>query len=372
MKEIRRQIAAANDIDLLVSECQYKGDCLGTCPKCEAEVRYLEQALERRRLAGRAVSLLGISAGLLAASTGVSAAGKGAMAAVQVQQDTTVAQDTARWGWEMCGDAGFFVVRRVVDEENRPLQGVTVKLVRGELSGFEQETDEKGIFVFSGCNEGDSLVLTYPGMETVREPAREGLWKVPIVIRRATAADSLILVERQVVDVNNKPLPGVSVMVEETKAGTLTDKDGRFSLRVPEGSVLVFSFIGMGTKRINVERNLPETPVVLEEEILMMGEMPVVGLDDDGDPLPVVYTTQYVSGIVTDKEGQPLAGAKIMEMQEDGDVLAFQTDEEGRFGAYVVLRHLRFKVVKDGYKTQKVKATPKHATEMHIVMKPEI
>ena len=61
-----------------------------------------------------------------------------------------------------------------------------------------------------------------------------------------------------------------------------------------------------------------------------------------------------------------------MEMQEDGDVLAFQTDEEGRFGAYVVLRHLRFKVVKDGYKTQKVKATPKHATEMHIVMKPEI
>ena len=372
LKEIRRQIAAANDIDLLVSECQYKGDCLGTCPKCEAEVRYLEQALERRRLAGRAVSLLGISAGLLAASTGVSAAGKGTMAAVQVQQDTTVAQDTARWSWEMCGDAGFNVARRVVDEENRPLQGVTVKLVRGELSGFEDETDEKGRLIILFCNEGDSLVLTYPGMETVREPAREGLGKVPIVMRRATAADSLILVERQVVDVNNKPLPGVSVMVEETKAGTLTDKNGRFSLRVPEGSVLVFSFVGMGTKRINVERDVPETPVVLEEEILVMGEMPVVGLDDDGDPLPVVYTTQYVSGVMTDKEGQPLAGVKIMEMQEDGDVLVFQTDEEGRFGAYVVLRHLRFKVVKDGYKTQKVKATPKHATEMHIVMKPEI
>ena len=173
LKEIRRQIAAANDIDLLVSECQYKGDCLGTCPKCEAEVRYLEQALERRRLAGRAVSLLGISAGLLAASTGVSAAGKGTMAAIQVQQDTTVAQDTARWESEICGGAGFNVARRVVDEENRPLQGVTVKLVRGELSGVEHETDEKGIFVFSGCNEGDSLVLTYPGMETVRPLKRK-------------------------------------------------------------------------------------------------------------------------------------------------------------------------------------------------------
>ena len=43
LKEIRRQIAEANDIEYVVEECQYKGDCLGTCPKCEAEVRYLEQ-----------------------------------------------------------------------------------------------------------------------------------------------------------------------------------------------------------------------------------------------------------------------------------------------------------------------------------------
>lgn len=39
LKEIRRQIAEANDIEYVVEECQYKGDCLGTCPKCEAEVR---------------------------------------------------------------------------------------------------------------------------------------------------------------------------------------------------------------------------------------------------------------------------------------------------------------------------------------------
>ena len=41
LKEIRRQIAEANDIEFITSECQYQGDCLGTCPKCEAEVRYL-------------------------------------------------------------------------------------------------------------------------------------------------------------------------------------------------------------------------------------------------------------------------------------------------------------------------------------------
>lgn len=65
LKEIRRQIAAANDIEYVTSECRYKGDCLGTCLKCEAEVRYLEEQLRARTLAGKAVALAGISAGMI-------------------------------------------------------------------------------------------------------------------------------------------------------------------------------------------------------------------------------------------------------------------------------------------------------------------
>lgn len=68
LKDIRRQIAEANDIEFITSECQYQGDCLGTCPKCESEVRYLEQQLERKRIAGKAITVLGISAGLVALS----------------------------------------------------------------------------------------------------------------------------------------------------------------------------------------------------------------------------------------------------------------------------------------------------------------
>ncbi|PWL62486.1 MAG: hypothetical protein DBY35_03090 [Bacteroidales bacterium] len=66
LKEIRRQIAEANDIEFVTSECRYKGDCLGTCPKCEAEVRYLEQQLRARSLAGKAVAFAGISAASIA------------------------------------------------------------------------------------------------------------------------------------------------------------------------------------------------------------------------------------------------------------------------------------------------------------------
>lgn len=65
LKEIRRQIAEANDIEFAISECRYKGDCLGTCPKCEAEVRYLEEQVRSRSLAGKAVALAGISAGMI-------------------------------------------------------------------------------------------------------------------------------------------------------------------------------------------------------------------------------------------------------------------------------------------------------------------
>ena len=65
LKEIRRQIAEANGIEFITSECRYKGDCSGTCPKCEAEVRYLEEQLRVRYLAGKAVALAGISAGMI-------------------------------------------------------------------------------------------------------------------------------------------------------------------------------------------------------------------------------------------------------------------------------------------------------------------
>ena len=68
LKEIRKQIAAENDINLVIEECTYQGDCLGTCPKCEAEVRYLERELEKRQRMGKAAMVAGLSVGLLASS----------------------------------------------------------------------------------------------------------------------------------------------------------------------------------------------------------------------------------------------------------------------------------------------------------------
>ena len=52
LKDIRQQIADANGISYQPKECHYEGDCAGTCPACEAEIRYLEAQLRERKRKG--------------------------------------------------------------------------------------------------------------------------------------------------------------------------------------------------------------------------------------------------------------------------------------------------------------------------------
>ena len=70
LKQIRAEIARENDIEWVVSECKHKGNCKGTCPKCEQEVRQLETALAKREALGKTVAVVGISASVALSVTG--------------------------------------------------------------------------------------------------------------------------------------------------------------------------------------------------------------------------------------------------------------------------------------------------------------
>lgn len=70
LKEIRQKIAEENDIRFITEECRHKGDCLGTCPKCESELRYLERELEKRRKLGKTVAIAGLTASIALSTTG--------------------------------------------------------------------------------------------------------------------------------------------------------------------------------------------------------------------------------------------------------------------------------------------------------------
>ena len=89
LKEVRMQVAKANDIKYAPTECHYEGDCAGTCPKCEAEVRWLEQQLQLRRQLGKAVAMVGVSMGLAA----VTACNNGNLL-FQTAGENNVARDT--------------------------------------------------------------------------------------------------------------------------------------------------------------------------------------------------------------------------------------------------------------------------------------
>ena len=70
LKDIRKQIARDNDIAYVTSECKFQGECSGTCPKCEGELRYLEEELKKRQKAGKAIAVAGIAAALVVGASG--------------------------------------------------------------------------------------------------------------------------------------------------------------------------------------------------------------------------------------------------------------------------------------------------------------
>ena len=72
LRQIRQQIAAENEINLNTAACTFEGECRGTCPRCESEVRFLEEQLEKRRNLRKKIALAGISAGLVVSLTGCS------------------------------------------------------------------------------------------------------------------------------------------------------------------------------------------------------------------------------------------------------------------------------------------------------------
>ncbi len=56
---------------------------------------------------------------------------------------------------------------------------------------------------------------------------------------------------------DGSPLPGINISIKGTNVGTSTDTDGYYSIKVPIGATLVFSFIGLQTQEVVVtESNL--------------------------------------------------------------------------------------------------------------------
>ena len=165
LKDIRQQIADANGISYQPKECHHKGDCAGTCPACEEEIRYLERELKVRKGNGFGMKVAGIAAGICATVMPMTAA------AQAVKPDSTANRPvhTAKKGDVKVVDlsdgcASPVVVRGMVigSDDKEPVIGASV-LIDGTHKGDVTNID--GLFALKLPPE-TSLVISYIGYKT--------------------------------------------------------------------------------------------------------------------------------------------------------------------------------------------------------------
>jgi TonB-linked SusC/RagA family outer membrane protein len=122
-----------------------------------------------------------------------------------------------------------------------------------------------------------------------------------------------------ILDVNNEPLIGVSVLVKGTTNGTITDIDGKYTIRASEKDVLVFSYMGYIVQEKNVGQNT-RFDITMKEDNVMLDAVVVTALGIKRAEKALSYNVQQITNedLTTVKSGNFLnslagkvAGAQI-------------------------------------------------------------
>lgn len=109
----------------------------------------------------------------------------------------------------------------------------------------------------------------------------------------------------RVVDAGNDPIIGASVMVKNSKEGTVTDMEGRFSLNIPSTTTLVVSYIGFVTQEVKASAQKSPITITLKEDTKRLGEVVVTALGIKRDRKALGYSLGEVSGKELQKAKEP-------------------------------------------------------------------
>ena len=162
LKDIRQQIADANGISYQPKECHHKGDCAGTCPACEEEIRYLERELRARKGNGFGMKVAGIAAGICATVMPMTAAAQGVKSGSTANRPVHTAKKGDVKVVDLSdGCESPVVVRGMVigGDDKEPLIGASV-LIEGTTKGVATNID--GLFALK-LPPDTSLVVSFIG-----------------------------------------------------------------------------------------------------------------------------------------------------------------------------------------------------------------
>lgn len=113
-----------------------------------------------------------------------------------------------------------------------------------------------------------------------KQPNQAALLAMLILLALPVLSFAQLVASGTVTDANNVPIPGASVKLRNSNAGTSTDAQGKFSLSIPEkGGTLEISSIGFKTQTVNVSSsNLSGLTIILAEDVGRLEEVVVTGL----------------------------------------------------------------------------------------------
>lgn len=146
--------------------------------------------------------------------------------------------------------------------------------------------------------------------------------------------DLEVTVSGTVQDQNGDPIPGVTVSVPGTGLGTATNIEGKYTLTVPEGSTLFFSFIGFETKSI-VVGDQSVIDVILNEDMTSLDEVVVVGY---GEQKKVNLTGAISTVDVETLKNRPLTNATQALQGAQGVYVNQAGGQPGRDAATIRIR----------------------------------
>ena len=109
----------------------------------------------------------------------------------------------------------------------------------------------------------------------------------------------------RVIDANNDPVIGASIMVKNSKEGTVTDMEGKFVLNSSPAATLVVSYIGYVTQEVKTEGRKSPITIVLKEDTKRLGEVVVTALGIKRDRKALGYSLGEVSGKELQKVKEP-------------------------------------------------------------------
>jgi len=90
-----------------------------------------------------------------------------------------------------------------------------------------------------------------------------------------TAQESTFEIKGNVTDFENQPLAGTNILIEGTSEGVKTDSKGAYSVNAKLGDVLVFSYVGMHTRKIPIEQLVRNLNVQLFAKVQELDEVQV-------------------------------------------------------------------------------------------------